>query len=118
LGLSVIPVDRLELAFAPWRWPFADVRRAEIDAHFAERQRRTPEIWNGRVLLMNKCELAGRTLSGSFFETGFAEFIAWRDWGAPDASVGNCFALGALRAPAGRFLRGGVTSPPRAAASA
>jgi len=113
--LSVVPVDRLDLAYAPWRWPFADARRAEIDAHFAERRRRTPEIWNGRVLLMNQCELAGRTLSGSFFETGFAEFIAWRDWGAPDASVVNCFALGALRAADGAFLLGVMASHTSAA---
>ena len=114
-GLSVVPVDRLDLAYSPWRWPFADARRAEIDAHFAERRRRTPEIWNGRVLLMNACELAGRTLSGSFFETGFAEFIAWRDWGAPDASVVNCFALGALRAADGAFLLGVMASHTSAA---
>ena len=105
-ALSVVPVERLELAFAPWRWPFADARRVEIEAHFAERRRRTPELWNGRVLLMNECRLNGRTLSGRFFETGFADFIAWRDWGGADASIVNCFAMGALRAADGAFLLG------------
>jgi 8-oxo-dGTP pyrophosphatase MutT (NUDIX family) len=114
-GLSVVPVDRLDLAFAPWCWAFAKARRAEIEAHFAERRRRTPEIWNGRVLMMSRCELKGRTLSGSFFETSFAEFIAWRDWGAPDASVVNCFAMGALRAADGAYLLG-VMAPHTSAA--
>ena len=115
VGLSVVPIDRLELIFAPWRWAFAEARRAEIEAHFAERRRRTPEIWNGRVLMMSRCELNGRTLSGSFFETSFAEFIAWRDWGAPDASVVNCFAMGALRAADDAFLLG-VMAPHTSAA--
>jgi hypothetical protein len=29
---------------------------------------------------------------GTFFETGFADFLAWRDWGFPDRSLVNCFA--------------------------
>ncbi|MGY4481431.1 hypothetical protein ACVWWR_000622 [Bradyrhizobium sp. LM3.2] len=44
-------VTTLDLAVRPIVWPFAEVRRAEIAAHFAEKQRERPKIWNGRVLL-------------------------------------------------------------------
>ena len=44
-------VTTLDLAVEPWSWPFADERRAEIDAHFALKQREKPGMWNGRVLL-------------------------------------------------------------------
>jgi 8-oxo-dGTP pyrophosphatase MutT (NUDIX family) len=45
-------------------------------------------------------------LRGTFFETGFADFMAWRDWDFPDRSIVNCFAMGALRASDGAYLLG------------
>jgi 8-oxo-dGTP pyrophosphatase MutT (NUDIX family) len=103
---AVVAIDDLDLAFAPRRWPFADERRADIDAHFAARQQKTPGIWNGRVLLLSECSLHDRRLTGTFFETDFASFMAWRDWGCPDQTVANCFAMGALRAADGAFILG------------
>ncbi|MGY2808051.1 hypothetical protein ACVIHF_004781 [Bradyrhizobium sp. USDA 4506] len=76
-------------------WPFADERRAEIDAHFAEQQRLNPNLWNGRVLLGRDPVFAGERLSASYFETDFASFLAWRDWGFPDHEVFNGFGMGA-----------------------
>ncbi len=101
-----VAIDRLELGVAPHRWPFAEARREEIDAHFAARRRAVPDLWNGRVLLMNDVAVAGGVVRGTFFETGFADFIAWRDWGFPDRSVVNCFAMAALRASDGAYLLG------------
>ena len=49
---AIFDVDRLDLSFTPQPWPFAEQRRAEIDAFFAARQRETPALWNGRVLLL------------------------------------------------------------------
>ena len=109
----IVSVDRLKIAFAPFRWPFAEARGAEIAAHFEARRRQTPQLWNGRLLLMRDFAIEtadgdrrGGVLSGRFFETGFADFLAWRDWGFPDASVVNCFAMGALRSSDGAFLMG------------
>jgi 8-oxo-dGTP pyrophosphatase MutT (NUDIX family) len=104
--LSIVAIDELELSFAPHHWSFADQRRLEIDAYFEARRRKTPELWNGRVLLLSQCVLRERKLSGSFFETDFASFLAWKDWDCPDRTVVNCFAMGALRAADGAFLVG------------
>jgi 8-oxo-dGTP pyrophosphatase MutT (NUDIX family) len=103
---SIVAIDELELSFAPQAWSFADQRRVEIGAYFESRRRRTPELWNGRVLLLSRCVLGERRLSGSFFETDFASFLAWREWGCPDRTVINCFGMGALRASDGAFLVG------------
>src|SRR3954469_22008655 len=73
-------VTTLDLAFEPWSWPFAEERRAEIEAHFAVKKREKP-IWNGR-------------------------FLAWRDWGCPDRTVFNGFGMGALRCADGVFVLG------------
>jgi 8-oxo-dGTP pyrophosphatase MutT (NUDIX family) len=99
-------VTELDLKFEPFAWPFARKRRAEIDAHFAQRQREKPKIWNGRVLLAREAHFAGAGLSASYFETDFASFLAWRDWGRPDRDVFNGFGMGALRCADGAFVMG------------
>jgi 8-oxo-dGTP pyrophosphatase MutT (NUDIX family) len=98
-------VTTLDLSFRPEPWPFADRRRADIDAHFAIRQREKP-IWNGRILLGRHAVFADERLSARYFEADFASFLAWRDWGFPDAGVFNGFGMGALRCSDGAFILG------------
>jgi 8-oxo-dGTP pyrophosphatase MutT (NUDIX family) len=104
--MTPVAIARLELGVVPYAWPFAQARRGEIDAHFAMLRQSKPDLWNGRVLLMKDAAVAGGVLRGTYFETGFADFMAWRDWGFPDLSVVNCFAMGALRASDGAYLLG------------
>src|SRR5689334_22381672 len=99
-------VTTLDLAVRPVVWPFAEERRAEITAHFAEKQRERPKLWNGRVLLGRDAVFTGGHLSATYFETDFASFLAWRDWGFPDRAVFNGFGMGALRASDGAFVLG------------
>lgn len=93
---AVLPIQWLDLTFAPKPWPFAEARRAEIDAWFAARRRENPALWNGRVLLLHEHRMDGGVFSGSFLETDYASFSAWRAWGAPDAQIRNCFGAAAL----------------------
>jgi len=99
-------VTTLDLAVRPIIWPFAEERRAEIAAHFAEKQRERPKIWNGRVLLGRDAVFTDGHLAATYFETDFASFLAWRDWGFPDKAVFNGFGMGALRASDGAFIMG------------
>jgi 8-oxo-dGTP pyrophosphatase MutT (NUDIX family) len=99
-------VTSLDLPVQPWPWPFAEERRADITAHFALKQRERPKLWNGRVLLGRKPVFAGERFSASYFETDFASFLAWRDWGCPDRTVFNGFGMGALRCADGVFVLG------------
>jgi 8-oxo-dGTP pyrophosphatase MutT (NUDIX family) len=103
---QIVDVDRLDVGFAPFRWRFAKVRGDDIAAHFAARRQVTPQLWNGRVLLMRDFAIAGSVLRGTYFEASFAELLAWRDWNFPDPEVVNCFAMGALRASDGAYLLG------------
>jgi 8-oxo-dGTP pyrophosphatase MutT (NUDIX family) len=96
----------LDLKFEPQAWPWADEHLARIDAHFAERQRERPNLWNGRVLLAREPAFAQGRFSASYFETDFARFLSWRDWGFPDRSVFNGFGMGALRCADGAFIMG------------
>src|SRR6266481_6874297 len=106
LPLVIHHVTSLDLKFEPWEWPFAQARRAEIDAHFAVKQREKPGLWNGRVLLARDPVFAGELFTASYFETDFASFLACRDWGFPDKSVFNGFGMGALRCSDGAFVLG------------
>ncbi|WP_018319737.1 NUDIX hydrolase [Bradyrhizobium sp. WSM2793] len=99
-------VTTLALAVRPIVWPFAEERRAEIAAHFAEKQRERPKIWNGRVLMGRDPVFADGHFTATYFETDFASFLAWRDWGFPGAPVFNGFGMGALRTSDGAFLMG------------
>ena len=99
-------VTTLDLAVHPVVWPFAEERRGEITAHFAEQQRARPKLWNGRVLLGRDAVFTDGHLSATYFETDFASFLAWRDWGFPDAAVFNGFGMGALRTSDGAFVMG------------
>ena len=99
-------VTTLDLAVERWPWPFATEKRAEIDAHFAQKQREKPNLWNGQVLFGRNPVFSGERLTASYFETDFASFLAWRDWGFPDDSVFNGFGMGALLASDGAFVLG------------
>jgi len=99
-------VTTLDLAVRPVAWPFAEERHADIAAHFAEKQRERPKLWNGRVLLGRDAVFTDGHLSATYFETDFASFLAWRDWGFPDTAVFNGFGMGALRTSDGAFVMG------------
>jgi 8-oxo-dGTP pyrophosphatase MutT (NUDIX family) len=104
--ISIVPIDRLDLRFEPRPWAFADDRRAAIDANFAARRRKTPGVWNGRVLLMHEHAIVDGVLRGAFLETDYASFLSWGDFGYPPAGVRDCFACSALLAVDGGFLLG------------
>jgi 8-oxo-dGTP pyrophosphatase MutT (NUDIX family) len=99
-------VARLELSFEPWVWPFAAERRAEIDAHFAVKQAEKPQMFNGQVLLGRNPKFTPQCFSADFFETDFASFLAWRDWGFPDRDIFNGFGMGAVRSNDGAYVLG------------
>jgi len=110
MPFPVVRLARAELRFAPRPWPFAHERRAEIDAHFARLLRERPRAFNGQVLMLREFAIEDGLLRGAYFETDFASFIAWRDWGWPDPSVRNCFGQAALRTADGAFVLGVMSS--------
>ncbi|WP_420132283.1 NUDIX hydrolase [Rhodopseudomonas sp.] len=104
--VTIHRVTNLDLWVGDHAWPFAEKRRPDIDAHFTERQSDKPELWNGRVLLGRQPRFDGVYFSAEYFETDFASFMAWRDWGFPDASVFNGFGMGVIRARDGAIVLG------------
>jgi 8-oxo-dGTP pyrophosphatase MutT (NUDIX family) len=106
MPIAIHRVTTLDLDVQPWTWPFAIERSAEIDVHFAAKQREKPQLWNGRVLLARHPVVTAGCFAAEYFETDFASFLAWRDWGYPDKTVFNGFGMGALRSSDGAFALG------------
>ena len=104
--IRIIPVDRLELTFEPQAWPYAEARRADIDAYFAALCREKPELWNGRVLLLHRQVVSEGVFRGAYLETDYASFAAWKHWGWKPSGVHDCFASAAILTADGAFLLG------------
>jgi hypothetical protein len=90
--MTIRRVARLDLRLEPKPWVFAEQRGAEIRSHFATIQQANPRLFNGRVVVMRDWEIVGETLRGDFFETDYASFRSWLDWGCPPADAYDCFA--------------------------
>jgi 8-oxo-dGTP pyrophosphatase MutT (NUDIX family) len=106
----ILSIDALDLGFAARPWPFAEAEAERIADHWRARVATQPRLYNGRVLLLGRhtigAGLRGTTLSGEYFETDFAAFLAWRDFGFPDPTVANAFSMAALVGADGAFLLG------------
>ncbi|MGD1037181.1 MAG: NUDIX domain-containing protein [Roseiarcus sp.] len=107
----LVEVAELDLRLAARPWPFAQAEAARIEAHWRARKSAQPRLYNGRVLLLARHALetradGARILRGAYFETDYAAFLAWRDFGFPDARVCNGFSMAALVAEDGAFLLG------------
>jgi hypothetical protein len=111
-GLArLLEVAELDLAFEPVRWSFAERRAASIAAHWARLRKTKPALFNGRVLLLGQRAIESRPdgalkLKGAYFETDYADFLAWGEFGYPGEPVDNCFSMAALSSADGAFLLG------------
>ena len=98
-----------DLIRADWRF---EIEEAEaIERNWDRRTRATPEIFNGRVLLLHHGAVDGGpsplpVFRGACFETSFKAFLAWRDLGFPPGEVRNCFSMAALESADGAFILG------------
>jgi hypothetical protein len=114
-AIEIVEIGRTEFKVEPWTWDFAAAQRLEIDRFFSALQKQRSHLWNGRVLMLRDYNIRDGTLRGSCFETDYASFLAWRDWGFPDPSVFNIFPCSALRCADGAFVTGEMAASTAAA---
>jgi hypothetical protein len=107
----LLEVGELDLRFKPSRWEFAERQAAGIAAHWGRLTKAKPSLFNGRILLLGQRVIETRPdgvlkLKGVYFETDYADFVAWAAFGHPGEPVENCFAMAALCSADGAFLLG------------
>jgi len=107
-------VARLETAFRPGPWDFAEREAERIAALWAQARKQKPKLFDGQVLLMRHAEIVatpdGDVLRGDFFATNFRNFLALFALGAGETDVYNCFSMAALRTRDGAFLLGEMSA--------
>jgi 8-oxo-dGTP pyrophosphatase MutT (NUDIX family) len=107
----MVEVAELDFVLEPTPWPFSKTHASSIAAHWKELSEAKPALYNGRILLMGRRSLVRRAegtlrLEGAFFETDYADYVAWRAFGHPGERVDNRFSMAALRTAEGAFLLG------------
>ena len=107
----ILEVAELDFVLEPGPWPFAIQRAAEIADHWRKRVAAMPKLFDGKILLLRRHEFMAREggglcLRGAYTPVDFRAFLAWRDFGFPDAGVANCFSMAALRGADGGFVLG------------
>ena len=102
----IVRVRRLDMRLGAGRWDWAERNRDAIAAHWAERVAEKPRMFNGRILVIADHALEGDAYRATYLETDFANLLAWRDFGFPDESVVNGFAMAALQGADGAFVMG------------
>lgn len=103
---EIIAIDTVDARLSPFDWSFSRERRAEIDQHWATLSAEKPKMFNGRVLLQHHGEVANGVFVARYFETDYADFIAWHRFGYPPPALRNGFAMAALQSRDGAFLLG------------
>jgi hypothetical protein len=109
--VHLLEVGELDLTFEPSHWEFAERQAASIATHWGRLTKAKPSLFNGRVLLLGQRVIetgfdGALKLKGVYFETDYADFLAWAAFGHPGEPVENCFSMAALRCADGAFLLG------------
>lgn len=108
---TIIDVRAIECDLVQAPWAFQSSQAETIERNWQRRVLATPELFNGRVLLLHEGGVAHEpdglaVFRGAFLETDFKTFLAWRDLGFPPGDVRNCFAMAALESADGAFILG------------
>ncbi len=104
-------VAEINLPFVGGSWRFAETEAKRIAERWRARVVANPRLYNGRVVMLGAHAIetladGARVLTGGCFETDYASFMAWRDFGFPDREAFNVFAMAALIGADGGFLLG------------
>ena len=100
------PISGIDMRLTGADWPFAEARRDEIAAHWAEAVSLNPTLFDGQVLGALDPHLDGGVLKAQMIATPFSAFLAWRDWGYPDKTYFNAFGSAVIAGNDGRYLYG------------
>lgn len=105
-GGTLTRAARVEARLEPHRWLWREANGDLIARHWERRRAETPALFDGRVLMVAGAFVEGGQCRARFFETGYAELLAWKACRPPDDGIRNGFAMGALRGRDGGFLLG------------
>ena len=103
-SVHLLQVGELDLVFEASRWAFAERHAASIAAQWARLTKAKPLLFNGRGLLLSWRAIETRfdgtlTLKGVYFETDYADFLAWEEFGFVSSRDAATMAAAPLQSP-------------------
>jgi 8-oxo-dGTP pyrophosphatase MutT (NUDIX family) len=104
--IEIRRVSRVEAFCRPYDWAWPQHNRAFIEENWKRRTSGKPQMFNGRVLLLQDIAFEQDLCRNTYFEVDYADFVAWIDKGYPDPAIANGFAMGALCGSDGVFICG------------
>jgi hypothetical protein len=104
--IRVESVTALDLRCTGGSWDFETGNRDAIARHWQKVTSENPRLWNGRTLICTQAAVEQGVFGAELAEIDYASFVAWRDWGRPDATVVNCFGVPAVFSADGALLLG------------
>ncbi|MEP3280331.1 MAG: GNAT family N-acetyltransferase [Stappiaceae bacterium] len=107
---NVLPVRVAELKIKQRSWDFSRENRHKIEAHWRTACEKKPALFNGDVYQLYDWTIEGGLFRGVLSKIGFADFLAWRDWGYPDRTVNNLFGTAVIRSTDGTLIFGRMAS--------
>jgi 8-oxo-dGTP pyrophosphatase MutT (NUDIX family) len=104
--IEIRHVSRVEACCRPFDWAWPKQNRDFIEENWKRRTAGKPQMFNGRVLLLQDVAFEQDQCRNTYFEVDYADFVAWIDKGYPDPNIANGFAMGALRGSDGAYICG------------
>ena len=104
--IEIRRVSRVEACCRPYDWAWPKQNRAFVEENWKRRTAGKPQMFNGRVLLLQDVAFEQDLCRNTYFEVDYADFVAWIDKGYPDPNIANGFAMGALRGADGAYICG------------
>ncbi|MGL4322943.1 MAG: NUDIX hydrolase [Beijerinckiaceae bacterium] len=102
----IMDIRDIDARLESYTWSFSAERRADIELHWQTLIAQKPKMFNGRVLLQHQGAVRDGIFYARYFETDYADFIAWQHMGNPPPAMRNGFAMAALKTSDGAFLLG------------
>jgi ADP-ribose pyrophosphatase YjhB (NUDIX family) len=104
--VAIIALADVRAVYDPAPWAFAEERRAEIDALWAQATAGKPKLFNGIVLMQHRWTIRDGVYEAGYAPVDYASFTAWPQLGKPGPARRNGFAMAALRSADGAFILG------------
>jgi 8-oxo-dGTP pyrophosphatase MutT (NUDIX family) len=104
--IEIRRVSRVEACCRPFEWQWPQQNRSFVEENWKRRTAGKPQMFNGRVLLLQDVVFEQDLCRNTYFEVDYADFVAWIDKGYPDPAIANGFAMGALRGSDGAYICG------------
>jgi 8-oxo-dGTP pyrophosphatase MutT (NUDIX family) len=104
--VGITQLKDVDARYDPAPWPFADERKAEIDAIWARTSAGKPQLFNGTVLMQHRWTIRDGVYETGYAPVSYASFTAWPQLGKPGNPMRNGFAMAALRSADGPFILG------------